>query len=251
MRLRPSEIRAAMTELMREFDPALYSVADAEAMVEIFADIERMGGHAKALCAARVASKASFKDRDDRSAAAWLSRTAKMSTRDAAAALADAKKLADSTVAARAAREGRLSDRQAADIADAAAGDASVEAKLVRIAEQEGVDAAKRAASEQRARADGIDADRRRARRCAERGGLPKWLDTDGVAHLRWSGNAVDLGELDALLHPFAVKTGLSNPAKALARGLLDALRAAPAPTVRGPKATATIRVDAAALVRG
>ena len=155
-------------------------------MVEAAA-IEKMAATLKGLAAARAASGGAWKDAGDRSAAHHLARTTGTSVGQAIEAIETARRLEKLPGVAAAARAGELSAQQAAAVSDAAALDASAEARLLEKARTSSLGELREECARTKAAAR-PDAEARRRAIHAERF-LRSYTDAEGAWNLRMRDN--------------------------------------------------------------
>src|SRR5690348_3279012 len=125
-----AELEGAVVSFAQGFDAGLISAAQAEGVMERAARIEHAAATVKALAAARMAETELWSVGGDRSPAHMLARRTGQTVSGAAQELEAAKKLAELPKTAAAARTGRVSPKQVAAIADAAAADPKAEHDL-------------------------------------------------------------------------------------------------------------------------
>lgn len=116
---------------VRELDVDTLEPAGAEALVAVFAEIERLGAAGVALCARRAADAGTWQRSGERSAADWLAKTTGTSVGVARGALDTAANVAAAPGVDRAFRSGRLSAAQAEAVARAAKVDPAAEQRLL------------------------------------------------------------------------------------------------------------------------
>jgi hypothetical protein len=100
-------------------DPDRVATAQAATLVEVFAEIERLGATGRVLFSRRAADAAARRDEGHRSAACWIAAKTKTARRDAS--LETAKALGSLPATSAALRRGELSLAQAREITSAAA----------------------------------------------------------------------------------------------------------------------------------
>jgi hypothetical protein len=135
----PTGVRDELKRFVAGLEPGVYDAEAAKRLVGVFAELERLAAAGKALMARRVQQTGAWKGSGERSAAHWLARQTGSSVGDAAGALAVAEKLDVLPGTDEALRAGRLSGTQARYVAEGAAGDPTVEADLLAVAERESV----------------------------------------------------------------------------------------------------------------
>jgi len=169
--------RTMLEELAASFEPATLTHDQATRVVEELGVLRRLSEGMLAKAAKRVADTASCRKSAARDAAQAYARAAGVEGSEARRAITMAAQLEQLPETASAVREGRLSTREAAMIADAATHDPAVEAKLLDAAAR-GIVPLKDACIAARARAE--DPDVRAARQHAARG-LRMWNAPDGM----------------------------------------------------------------------
>jgi hypothetical protein len=135
----PTGVRDELKRFVAGLEPGVYDAEAAKRLVGVFAELERLAAAGKALMARRVQQTGAWKGSGERSAAHWLARQTGSSVGEAAGTLAVAEKLDALPGTDEALRAGRLSGTQARYVAEGAAGDPTVEADLVAVAERESV----------------------------------------------------------------------------------------------------------------
>ncbi len=192
-------LRDAAVAYGRAFDAALLSRADAEAVVQYAATIERVMGTVKALAAARLAGRAGEGGAPAKQDVRRLAASTGTSVGAAHAALALGRRLADQAELAELARIGALSVEQAGLIAAAGETIPSSTEALVAQAEagasvaelrQEVAKVKAAARSDPEAHRQQIHRNRR----------LRTWTDPDGVWHIAGCGNPERGAQVDAAL---------------------------------------------------
>jgi hypothetical protein len=165
-------------------DPAALDGADAAHLVEVFAEVERLGGAGRTLAAGRVAETGAW-GVGFRDAAAWMSSVAGTTVGRARATLETAARLEQLPATAAALRSGRLSDTQVELVASAATADPAAERQLLTAAARNGVRGLKTEAARVEAAAS-TDQDQRytsvKARRFVRHRALS---DVEGLIEMR------------------------------------------------------------------
>ncbi len=255
----------ARRELSRHLagaDPALVTSATAAELVALFAEIERLGSAGKVLYAERAAQSMVWRDQGHRSAASWMAATSGTGMGEAIGALETSAALGCLPETSEALRRGELSAPQVKVIAGAALGDPRTEAELLRSAATRSLKGLKETAAQLRA-ADG-SAEQELARYNAIRASrrVRHWTDPDGALRLdaRLTPDAgarvlsVLRPEADARFHQARKDQNPEPPAAYLADALVALVCGEPVTAknaTASPRATVSIRVDAAALRRG
>jgi hypothetical protein len=194
------ELREALSEWARQFDPACLLTSDARAVVADAAAIESIAAYLKGAAAARVAETGGWRQRGFRNAAEDLAHQAGMSTRQARDALDTAQLLADHEELAGAATSGELSAGQVSLIAEAAEVDRAAADRLV--AEAKSVSLAELREEVARTKAAAHPDLEARRREIHHKRRLRQWTDIDGAWHLNAVGNVEDGAQIIAALTP-------------------------------------------------
>lgn len=129
------KLREKVGEFAAGFDPALVSPAQANAMVDDAAGIEKMAATIKALLAARVAETEVATREGDKTPAHALARKTGTTVGKAAETIRTGKRLAKQPKLDAAARQGKVSPEQAAAISDATEADPGAEERLLKQAQ--------------------------------------------------------------------------------------------------------------------
>jgi hypothetical protein len=220
-------VLSVLRGLTRELEPGEYAGKDAAAMVKVLDEIERLAAASKVLMAKRVADTTAWVSGGNRSPAHWLARQTGTSVGESAAALTMADQLGELPDTRDALRSGRLSARQAREIADGAHVNPAAERDLLRTAERESF---RRLRDEvRRAKVSGIDAsDRYQAIKRSRY--LRAGVQSDGAFELHLRDTADAGADVLAALKPFqnrifaeARRQGRREAAEAYAA---DAIRA-------------------------
>jgi hypothetical protein len=253
----------ALAELCRELDPVSVPLADATAVYQSLARIERLAAGAKLRMAKRVEESNEWRRGGHRSAAEWLARASGTSTGSAHAELATSQRLATLPGTEDAVRDGELSTAQATAIADAASADPAAEERLLHKAKRASVRELRDECARTKAAAD-PDADARYERIRRDRS-LRTFTDHEGAWNLHARGT-VDAGaKIMAALTPIiddlftqARSDGRRDSHDAYAFDALVELaerRAATAPAAEPErpklKYLGVLRLDLEALIRG
>ncbi|MDQ3642144.1 MAG: DUF222 domain-containing protein [Actinomycetota bacterium] len=257
---RLGELREAVGRYAAVFDASLLSTDQAAGAVAEAAAIEKIAATLKGLAAARAASGDAWKGAGDRSAAHHLARTTGTSVSQASEAIETARRLEKLPAVAAAARAGELSAQQAAAVSDAAALDASAEARLVDKARTSSLGELREECSRTKAAAR-LDAESRRRAIHAERF-LRSYTDAEGAWNLRMRDNpevgAEVMAAVDAIrdrLFRAARSQEREEPSEAYAAdALAELVRTASrgrGSTKARPRAKIIVRVDLPALLRG
>jgi hypothetical protein len=176
------DVRAAaqgLGTLTGQLDPAVVTVDDAMAMVEVFCRIERMAAAGKTLMAKRATDSPrllrhkGFKDGVD-----YLARTLDIGAADAAAILGMANALEGLDATTAAAKTGGLSPRKVAAVAAAALADPAAEAEMIRLAETAPVKVVQERSRQIRRHAS-RETDEQRVANARRRRSVSHWIDPD------------------------------------------------------------------------
>jgi len=262
----PSEVRsheAGLVRLCREFDPVSIPLADAVAVYESLAHMEKLIAGAKLRMATRVDESNEWRCRGHRSAAECLARLSGTTSGAAHAELMTSQRLASLPGTGQAVRQGDLSTVQAAAITDAASVDPTAEDRLLRAAARRTVRELRDDCARTKAAAE-PDAHARYERIHRERS-LRTFTDHEGAWNLHARGPIDSGGRVMSALQPLidAVFTsaradGRRESGDAYAFDALvelaDRADSTPGPASRSRrrlKQLALLRVDLEALVRG
>ena len=248
-------------------DPDRVTSAQAAELVELFAEIERLGAAGKVLYAGRAAQSTVWRDEGHRSAASWMAQKTGTGLGEAIATLETAEALSSLPETSDALRRGELSGSQVKVIAGAARTDPRTETELLHTAATHSLKGLKERAAQVRAAA-GSEAEeiaRYNAVRAARY--VRHWADPDGAfrldAKLTPDAGATLLSalqpEADARFHQARKNQEHEPPAAYLADALVAlvsgeeavAVTDDPARSGGSSRAAVSIRVDAAALRRG
>ena len=251
-------------EQLREFvavvEPDRLDGAGARALVELFADVERLGAAGKALASRQVVETGAWKhDGAHRDAAGWLASTTGATVGAVRATIETAARLGDLPCTEAALRAGALSVAQVEAIADAATADPTAERSLLERAHYDGVRGLRNECA--RVKAAACVDEHERYDRIREARSFRPWTDADGVGRIDVRGPVDAIARILAPLAPFerelfeaARADGRCERSDALAFDALVALAEASAGT-RSERASGTVttvvRVDHAALQRG
>ena len=218
--------------MVRGFDADIVSAADAVALVDWFAEIERLAAAGKTLAAGRAAQGEPWRDSGDRCGADWLAKRTGTTVSEARSTLDTAANLALAPETDRALRRGELSPKQAEAVAAAAAAtDPNAEHKLLDIARHQSLQKLRDEAA--RVRAAATDPNQRHER--IRRGRFwRRWTSADGARCGTYSLTPEAAAILEAAAQPFidtaideARRTGNHEPFEAYAADGLVALAAA------------------------
>lgn len=254
--------RREVSRHLAEADPDRVTTAQAAELVALFADIERLGSAGKVLFARRAAQSMVWRDQGHRSAASWMAATTGTGLGEAIGALETSAALGSLPETSEALRRGALSAPQLRVIATAAKEDPRSEAELLTVAATDSLKGLRERAAQVRAAAG--SAEEELARYNAIRAGraVAHWTDPDGTFRLE-ARLTPDAGgrllsvlrpEADARFHAARQDQNRESPAAYLADALVALVCGEAVAGTKGsgsPRATLSIRVDAAALRRG
>ena len=260
-------LRAARADIARHLataDPDRVATGRAAELVELFAEIERLGAAGKVVYAARAARSTTWRDDGARSAAEWMAGKTRTSLGDAVATLEAAEALASLPATAAALRSGALSAPQVKAITTAAAAHPDAEAELVEAAANSTLRGLKERCAAVAARVGSARAENDRYKAIKASRYVRHWADPDGAfrldARLTPDAGARLVGalgaEADARFAAARRSGERESPVAYAADALVDLVTgAASGPKGQagssGARATVSIRVDAAALRRG
>ena len=266
---------------LADFEPERLSGPDADRVLGMFAEIERLAAAGRILAARRVESSNVWRTKGHRSAAAHIAQATGTGMGPAVNTLKTARRLSDLPATEDAVRRGALSEPQAREIAGAASVEPAAEGELLDAAGKQPLNLLKLRC--RRVRAVGEDAGARYARIHRERY-LRHWTDDDGAvrfdARLTPDAGARVAAAVRAEVLRLAAdgrRSGHIEPARALAAdALVDLVHRGsgtsggdasgdgdiggdhpsgpgpvPPPTGTGPSCVVHVRVDHRALVSG
>jgi Domain of unknown function (DUF222) len=250
-----------LRSILSDLEPERLSGADADRLLEVFAEIEKLASGGKLLAARRVETSNAWRRKGHRSAAAHVAEVTGTGLGQAINSLATARQLGSLPATEDALRKGRLSEPQVKEIAGAASARPEAERSLVDAATSQPLNVLKLRC--QRVKATGHD--QTSSYHAIRRGRyLRNWTDGDGAvrldARLTPDEGARLLAELRAesdRLVAEARKAGVEEPRRALTADALVRLVAGRKGAGRsekgsgGPATMVHVRVDHAALVRG
>jgi hypothetical protein len=268
MPLMIASLKSARREISRHLDtadPDRVTSAQAAALVEVFAEIERLGAAGRVLYAKRAADSSVWRDEGHRSAASWMAAKTKTGMGEAMASLKTAEALASLPSTSEALRRGDLSVSQAHEITVAAAAHPEAEGALLKAAADHSLQGLRQKCAQVRAAAGSAARENERYRAVHAARYLRHYNDADGAFRLdaRLTPDAgaklVSAIETEArAVFDEARKAGTHEPAAAYAADALVALAgrgargSSGAPgRCRGPRASVHIRADLSALRRG
>jgi hypothetical protein len=266
-----TDLRTALADL----EPERLSGPDADALLEIFSEIEKLASGGKLLAARRVESSNVWRRSGHKSAAAHIAETTGTGLGPAITTLQAARQLGSLPVTEEAMREGRLSESQVKEIAGAATLQPNSEQELVEAAEKQTMTMLKLRCR----RVKAVGRDQLSTYDAIRRGRyFRNWTDGDGAVRLDAKLTPDEGARLVAIVKNHAARlaaeakrAGLDEPAQAMGADALVFVVCAnsdEAPTAAsggdepksrrarrrsdgGPTSMLHIRVDHAALVRG
>lgn len=194
-------ILGSLRAMVRGFDPALVSRADAVALLDWASEVERLAAALKTLAAGRAADGDAWRDDGARSAADWLATRTGSTVGEARAALNTAAKLPDAPGTDAALRNGELSPKQAEAIAPAAAADPAAEARLLELARCQSLQKLREECARVRAAAD-PDPAATHARIHRNRF-WKRWTDPDGARRGSYAMTPENAALFEAAAQPF------------------------------------------------
>ncbi|HVE46892.1 MAG TPA: DUF222 domain-containing protein [Acidimicrobiales bacterium] len=203
-RVELGRLREKVGEFAAGFDPALVSPAQANAMVDDAATIEKMAATVKALLAARVAETEVATREGDKTPAHALARKTGTTVGKAAETIRTGKRLAKQPKLDAAAREGRVSPEQAAAISDATEADPAAEGRLVDQAGHSTLSELKNECDRTRAAAD-RDAEERHKRILAARFARRRNCG-DGSAEILFHSTVEQVAEVWSVISGYATQ---------------------------------------------
>jgi hypothetical protein len=188
---------------LRRLDPERLAGPAAARLLDVFAELERLSGAGKALCAERAAATNQWRSAGDRSPEHWLARRSGSTVSAAREALDMAQRVKCLPATEVALRAGRLSPAQASAVAEAATADPTAEQELLGAAPEESlaelrrraerIKAAARSAEDEESRREGIHRSR----------SLRRSVAFDGAHELLARGTNEDIAMFWARLQPF------------------------------------------------
>jgi hypothetical protein len=251
MRERIEKVIDALRAAVSGLDPAGLGEDDAQRLVSVLSEGERLCQAGRALASAAVLRRGAWRGAGYRTPAAWMAARAQTTLSTAITAVETAWRLGALPATREAFVSGKLSETQAAEITAAAAADPGPEESLLAVAEQETVGALRERCRHVRAAAasDEDAGERIRAGRY-----LRHWSDPDGALRLDARLAPEDGARLVAAvasraarLQDEAHRSGQRERAEAYAADALVAL----AEGTPGPRAVVHVHVDQSALARG
>jgi Domain of unknown function (DUF222) len=264
-----AQLEKARKEVARQLsdaDPDRVTTADAAKLMELFAEIERLGAAGKVLYAGRAAQGIVWRDEGHRSAASWMAEKTGTALGEAVGMLETSEALQSLPETTDALRRGELSGSQVKVIAQGAVGQRGAERELLQSAASGSFRGLKERAAQLRAAA--CSAEEESARYLAVRNAryVRHWVDPDGAfrldAKLTPDAGAKLLGVLETKADArfaLARKAQTHESAGAYRADALVALvtgeglasGTASGTAAARPQVTLVIRVDGRALKRG
>jgi hypothetical protein len=175
------DILQTLRDYVRSLDAGVIDGATATRLVEGFAELERLAVAGRMLAAGRVQQTKAWRSSSSPSVVAWMAERSRMSYGHAASTLNTAIRLDSLPATKEALIAGRLSERQASEIASAAELDPSAENKLIDMAQHESIAALREKCRDVRAAASGDEDARERIRRSRY---FRHWLEQDGALRM-------------------------------------------------------------------
>jgi len=263
-----ADLKNARREISRHVataDPDLVTSGQAAALVELFAEIERLGAAGRVLYARRAADSGVWRREGHRSAASWMAAKTGTGLGEAVASLKTAEALGSLPSTSDALRRGDLSASQAREITSAASEHPETEGALLKAAAEQGFRGLREKCAQVRAASSSARQENARYRAIHASRYLRHYRDNDGAfrldARLTPDAGAKLVSAIDAeakTVFDEARKSGNREQSGAYAADALVALvtgargrSQGQGGTRRGPGAVVHIRVDLAALRRG
>jgi hypothetical protein len=173
---------AVLAGQLAAVEPDQLSMEAAAELLELAAEVEKVGAALRLLVARRAAAGPRWHEEGYRSPAAWVAAVSGSSVGEGRATLQASERLAELSGTREALRAGGLSSSQAEVVTTAAALDPASEPELLRAAATLSVEGLKSLAREVRAGA--LEADPERREQLRRRRYLRFWTDPDGLFHL-------------------------------------------------------------------
>jgi hypothetical protein len=257
-------ITASLRAIVRTLDRAALSTAAAIALVDWFAELERLAVAGKTIAAGRAVEGEPWRATGERSGADWLARRTATTVGEARDTLTTAANLPDAPLTDDAFRGGELSLKQADAITSAVAADPTSESRLLAAAQRESLQQLRDDAARVRA---SVDAEGRHERIHRERF-WRRWTDREGARCGSYRMTPEAAAQIEAAAQPFidaaidaARREGRHEPTEAHAADGLVAMATSPsdAPVARGGRGRRRLKdrrelialVDLEALQRG
>jgi hypothetical protein len=251
----------ALKESVAEAEPATLEGKTAMAMMEVYAEAERVAAAGKALMARRVADSGAWKSSGEKSPAHLVANKTGTSVGQAVGVLETAARLAELPETEEAMRSGELSETQVKEIASAAAAAPQTERELLKVAATEDLTTLKERCA--RVKAAAVEDESERYARVHRRRRLRTWTDQEGAFRLDAVLTPDSGAKVMAALEPYreqvfraARKQDRREPYEAYAADALvelteDAGSGSNNPARMNPKNMVHVFVDHEALKRG
>ncbi len=243
-----------LRSVLSDLEPERLSGTDADRLLSVFADLEKLAAGGRMLAARRVESSNTWRRKGHRSAAAHVAEVTGTGIGQAINSLATARMLGSLPATENAVRKGRLSEAQVREIAGAATVQPAAEQSLVDAAGSQPLNVLKLRC--RRMKATGPD-QAARYERIRRNRYLRNWTDGDGAvrldARLTPDDGARLLASVKAAtdrLAAAAARAGASEPRRALAADALVSLAHPPTALPDGDSADKSDSVSRGARVR-
>jgi hypothetical protein len=174
-------VAGKLRSVLADLEPERLSGADAERLLQVFTDIEKLAAGGKLLTARRVDSSNVWRRSGHRSAASHIAEAAGTGIGPAINTLQAARQLTDLPAAEDAVRKGQLSEVQVREITSAASQLPAAEGELVKSAVEEPLNVLKLRCRRAKAAGKGHGATYRAIHRARY---LRNWVDDDGAVRL-------------------------------------------------------------------
>jgi hypothetical protein len=249
---RIEEIVSSLRSAVRELRPAYLTGSEAAALVEAFAEIERLGQAGKTAAIRVVERSGEWKGGGHRTAAHWMAQATGVGVAQALGTIETARRLEKLPATEEAFRSGELSEAKVREVAAAAEVSPAQERDLLTAAQEETVASLRERC--QRVRAQAAEDAEAAYLRIHRSRSLRHWRDPDGAFRLALRTTPDEGASLLAAMEPHrraifarARREGRREPAEAYAADALVALATGEA----HPPAEVRVRVDREALLRG
>jgi len=189
------EARNLLKRFLATFEPDTYSGRDAERLVDLFAEVERLGSSGLGLAALRVEATNVHKSNGHRSANTYLSQKTGESASRAAEILETARTVKANPVIDQAVRKGKLSEAQVKAVTSAVKVHPEQAAILIDAAAKTDLAEFKKRCADVRNQTYSEEESLARYERLRKSRYLKTWTDTDGMGRLdaRLTPDALDL----------------------------------------------------------
>ncbi len=178
------DMATGLRSILREFEPECITAGQATEVLETAAEVERLAGSVKLLCASRAAQSTRWATEGHRSAASWMAEKTKGTFGEAISTIETAERLTELPATAEALKNGELSSAQAKEVASAAGSDHRAEQELLRVAAEGSMKKLKERAKLVKARSWSRKGETERYRAIHQGRYLRHWSDTDGAFRL-------------------------------------------------------------------